>query len=68
MPSLVWNNSLAGWLCIVLLSLALGIYIYSNKQRPHDTIWRFTAAGCAVSAVVSIYMLLHDISIWLYLH
>ena len=37
MPSLVWNNFSAGWLCLVLLSLALGIYIYSDKQRHHDT-------------------------------
>jgi len=67
MPSLVWNNFSAGWLCLVLLSLALGIYISSDKQRHHDTTWRFTVAGCAISFVISIFMLLYDISIWLYI-
>ena len=68
MPSLVWNNFSAAWLCLVLLSLALGIYISSDKQRPRDTAWRFTVAGCAISIVISIFMLLYDISIRLYIH
>ena len=68
MPSLVWNNFSAGWLCILLLSLSLGIYIFSDKQRHHDNIWRFTVTGCVISFVISIIMLLYDISIWLYIH
>ena len=68
MPSLVWNNLLAGWLCLALLSLALGIYIYSDKQRRDDRVWRVTVAGCAISIIISVFMLLYDISIWLYIH
>lgn len=68
MTSLVWNNFLAGWLCFVLLSLALGIYISSDKQRPHDAAWRFTVAGCTISTIISIFMLLYDVSIWLYIY
>jgi len=68
MPSLVWDNFSAGWLCLVLLSLSLGVYIYTDKQRPHDTTSRFTVVGCAICFVISIIMLLYDISIWLYIH
>ena len=68
MPSLVWNNFSAGWLCLVLLSLALVTYMSSDKQRPHDTEWRFSVAGCAIAGVISIFMLLYDMSIWLYIH
>jgi len=32
MPSLVWNNFSAGWLCLVLLSLSLGIYIFTDNS------------------------------------
>jgi hypothetical protein len=62
MPSLVWNNFSAGWLGLVLVSVALGTYIYSGKQRHHDTIWRFTIAGYTISLVISIFMLLYDIT------
>ena len=68
MPNLVWDNFLAGWLCLVLLSLALGIYIYSDKQRPHDIAWRYTVAGVAISAAISVFMLLYDISVWISIH
>ncbi|MFL5284585.1 MAG: hypothetical protein ACJ8AW_27260 [Rhodopila sp.] len=67
MPTLVWNNFLAGWLCLVLLSLALGIFVMSSK-RPRDTTWRVAVAGCAVASIVSIVMLLYDTSIWLVIH
>jgi len=65
MPRLVWNNLLAGWLCLVLLNLALGIYILCDKQRPHDTAWRLAVTGCTFSTVIFICVLLYDISIWL---
>jgi hypothetical protein len=68
MPSLVWNNFLVGLLCIVLLGLALGIYIYTDKQRPHDTAWHLAVAACIISTLISASMLLYDVSIWLYLH
>ena len=68
MTSLSWNNFSAGWLCLVLLSLSIVVYIYSDKQRNHDSTWRFTVAGCAISFLVSVFMLLYDISIWLYIH
>lgn len=68
MPSLVWNNFLALWLCLVLLALTIGIYIYSNKQRPNDTVWRFTVTGCAIAMLLAVFMLLYDMSIWLYVH
>ena len=68
MPNLVWDNFSAGWVCFVLLSLALGIYIYSDNQRPHDLAWRYAVVGCAISIVISISMLLYDISIWISIH
>jgi len=68
MPSLIWNNFAAQWLCLVLLSLAVGLYISSDKQRRHDTSWRFAVAGCGICIILSLFMLLYDISIWLYTH
>jgi hypothetical protein len=68
MPALVWNNFLAVWICVVLMSLAVGAYVYFDKQRPHDTARRFILAGCVISIVISVFMLLYDISIWLYIH
>jgi hypothetical protein len=68
MPGLVWNNFLAVWLCLVLMSAVLGAYVYFDGQRPRDTVRRVTLAGCVISIVISVFMLLYDVSIWLYIH
>jgi hypothetical protein len=67
MPNLIWNNFSTGWLCIVLLSVTLGIFIVSDK-RPHDVVWRIAVVGCSISIIISVFMLLYDISIWLSIH
>jgi hypothetical protein len=67
MPTLVWNNFLAGWLCLVLLSLALGTFVMSSG-RAHNTSWRIAIVACAAAGIVSVCMLLYDISVWLAIH
>jgi Kef-type K+ transport system membrane component KefB len=68
MPGLVWNNLFAVWICLALVSLAVAASLYFDTQRAHDTAWRATLAASVISVVISVFMLLYDISIWLYIH
>ena len=68
MPGLVWNNFFAVWICLALISLAVAGSVYFDKQRARDTAWSATMAASIIAAVIAIFMLLYDISIWLYIH